>query len=152
MAVAGFVMTLSFPHVATGQSGTIEIRAIAYSVNHAIVDATSTDQLPVPGAEVTVDLLRAGDVLVRFCAEGNMFGTGTGATHVEAEVDGVALPGEIQFLTFNDFNVVPRCFEWVAVDLGRGEHTVRMLWRLTLGSTSSLTGRFHESILTVSHR
>ena len=133
------------PVGAQGDPGASQEFAFAWS--RVWVHVTSTDRTPVPAMEVMFP--GRGDALVRFCANGNMFGTGTGATQVSAELDGVQLGDEIQFFTSGDSSVVPRCFEWIAEELKLGENTVTIFWRLTLGAGSELTGRFHDSLLTV---
>lgn len=142
------VLFLSTTHV-LGQTGSAKIDRFVYSKNHRIVDTTSTTTVQVPQMKVTFRITRTRDVLVRFCVAGNMFGTGTGATHVTAEVDGAKIGSEIQILTSHDSAVVPRCFEWIAEDIKPGDHTVIIKWRLTKAAGAALTGRFHESILTV---
>ena len=126
------------------------INAFAFAKNDDIVDKISTDRTPVPEMEVT--FRGRGDALVRFCANGNMFGGGSGANQVSAELDGAQLGDEIQFFTSGDNAVVPRCFEWIADDLKKEMHTVTIFWRLTLAAGSSLTGRFHDTVLTVLFR
>ena len=123
------------------------INAFAFAKNDEIVDKTSTDRTPVPEMEVT--FRGHGDALVRFCANGNMFGGESGANQVSAELDGAQLGDEIQFFISSNIAVVPRCFEWIAEDLNGGTHTVTIFWRLTLAAGSSLIGRFHASVLTV---
>jgi hypothetical protein len=135
---------------AFGQSGGGEIKEFAFAQNAGIVDTTSTNATPVPQMAVTYK--GQGAAIVRFCANGNMFGTGTGSTQVSARLDGVQLGNEIQFFTDDDSVVKPRCFEWVSGDLMSGTHTVTIVWRLTLAAGASLTGRFDDSVLTVLFR
>jgi hypothetical protein len=130
---------------AMAQSNSSNINKLAYAKNDGIVDKTSEDKTPVPGMEVSFQA--KGAAVVRFCADGNMFGTGTGSLQLSAEMDGVQLGKQIQFFTSNDGNVVPRCFDWIADDLEPGTHTVIIFWELL--ETAELTGRFHASVLTI---
>lgn len=132
------------------ETGTVKSNKIDFAQNTAIEDTTSTTSTTVPGMEITFKEPKSA--LVRFCANGNMFGTGTGAIQVTATVDDDSIGDDIQFFTNEDFAVKPRCYEWATPVLGRGSHTARISWRLTLGGGAALTGRFHDSILTVHHR
>lgn len=142
----GMVLLLTFTS-AMGQSGSGKLKNYAFAKNDLIVDTTSTALTPVP--EMNLKFKTAGDALIRFCANGNMFGTGTGAIQVSAKLDGVQIRDEIQFFTSDDFAVVPRCFDWIAENPKKGEHKIVIYWRMTSSSGSSLTGRFHDSVLTV---
>jgi hypothetical protein len=146
-AVAG---SLGWATAAFGQSGGGGINAFAFAQNAGPVDTTSATAAPVPQMAVTYK--GQGAAIVRFCADGNMFGTGSGATQVSAKLDGVQLGNEIQFFTSDDSSVTPRCFEWVTGELTPGTHTVTIGWRLTQAAGSSLTGRFHNSVVTVLFR
>ncbi len=122
------------------------INAVVFARNDGIVDTTTTDTTPVP--EMNVSFSGRDVAIVRFSANGNMFGTGTGAIQVSAQLDGRQLGHEIQFFNNSDNAVAPRCFEWPA-EITPDTHTVTIFWRLTLGPGALLTGRFHDSALTV---
>lgn len=133
------------PWNALAGNGGGPINSMVYATNLGIEDNTSEVFAPVPEMEVSFDA--AGDALVRFCAEGNMFGAGTGSIQVLVKIDGVQLGHRIQYFTSHDNSVVPRCYQWVAENLASGVHTVVVFWQ-TL-RTDSIVGRFHDSALTV---
>ncbi len=136
--------------VMASEFGTGKINAMAFAKNDLIVDMTSTEETQVP--DMTVSFKGQGYAIVRFCANGNMFGTGSGATQVTAQLDGVQLGDEIQFFTINDSAASPRCFEWITDSLLPGTHTATIFARLTATTGAELVGRFHDSVLTVHYR
>lgn len=134
---------------AVAETGSIKIGKAEFAQNNGIEDTTSTEFATVPEMEVSFKAPKRA--IIRFCANGNMFGTGTGSVQVAAQVDGTQVGDNIQLFTADDSVVKPRCYEWVTGDLGKGVHTAKIVWRVTLGGGSALTGRFHDSILTVLH-
>ena len=149
--IGGITLLLTITS-AMAESGSGKLKQYAYAQNSKIEELTEPAGFtPVPEMEVTLKVTKNSDVLIQFCAEGNIFGTGTGSMQILADLDGETIGSEVQMFTSQDYNVVPRCFKWIAEELDGGDHIVSIWWQLRFKPPSSLTGRLHESVLTVLH-
>ena len=132
-------------------SGEGRLDAFAYAQQSVIVETVSTEYELVPSMEVEFSTQSPNtSAIMSFCDSGNMYGAGTGSTQLRSEVDGETPIGGLQWMTSQDSSVLPRCFEWV-VEIGRGRHSARVLWKVTQGVDSSLTARFFATSLKVSY-
>jgi hypothetical protein len=136
---------------ATADTGSFTTDHVAFARNATYHSTTSTTLKQVPGLNVTFNA--QGDALLHLCAAGYVYGTGNGALQVTAHIDGSnATGGSVQFFVVQEFSSTPHCFDWIATGLPLAAHTASIWWQLTEAPGASLTGRFDESVLTVTYK